>query len=181
METNPYLILVYRILLSLAGIFVLIFLGGTIYGLFFGHKNEAIVTGVLGIPNATGIDALTIEDSGEHVFSGIGRLRLSTAEPDAGQRSRGPGPAADQGSATVILTITFPYSSEDRAFAEELAARVRDFRNITENYFKSISARDLHARSEDRIKAELLERFNNVLRLGKIQLLYFNDFLILDN
>jgi flagellar FliL protein len=111
-------------------------------------------------------DELELQElPGAHTFTGIGRLRLSTAEPQ---------------SAMVILTITFPYSPEDRAFSEELATRVRDFRAIAEAYFLSLSIGDLGNKSEEQIKADLLERFNRVLRLGKIQTLYFSDFMIFD-
>ena len=150
---------IYRILLGLIVILSLVFLGGTAFW-FFNHRgNEAIVIlGTQRVPETNGIPE-------EHIFTGIGRLRLSTAEPQ---------------SAMVILTINFPYSSGDRAFAEELATRIRDFRTITRDYFQSISGQELMNKSEEQIKTELLQAFNSILRLGRIQSLFFNDFLILE-
>jgi flagellar FliL protein len=150
--------------LALALVLCLIFLAGTGYALFF-RKNG--VPGSLGVSEVQGTqEAQGAEGApGERIFTGIGRLRLSTAEPQ---------------SAMVILSITFPYVPEDRAFSEELAARVRDFRTITEDYFQSITLRDLRNKSEEQLKADLLERFNRILRLGKIPHIYFIDFMILE-
>ena len=152
MTTGPALT-IYKILLGLIVILSLIFLGGTAYW-FFSHRFNQEVSETHGIAPLD-----------EQIFTGIGRLRLNTAEPQ---------------SAMVILTITFPYSPGDRAFAEELAARIRDFRTITSNYFLSINTADLLIKNEEEVKFELLEEFNSILRLGSIQILYFNDFLILD-
>ena len=147
---------IYRILLGLIVTLSLVFLAGTAYWFFFQRGNEAIaVLGTQGTP----------ETNGERIFTGIGRMRLSTAEPQP---------------AMVILTVNFPYSSGDRAFAEELATRVRDFRDITGDYFLSVNSQELIDKSEEEIKTELLEAFNSILRLGSIQTLFFNDFLILE-
>jgi flagellar FliL protein len=163
-KTAPALIYVYRGLLALILVLCLIFLAGTGYALFLQRNSGPRIFAALGIPVNEGETDTEVPVT--HTFTGIGRLRLSTAEPQ---------------SAMVIVTITFPYSPEDRAFSEELAARVREFRSITEDYFQSSNARDLRNRSEAQVKADLLERFNQQLRLGKIQTLYFNDFMILDD
>jgi flagellar basal body-associated protein FliL len=145
----------------------LVFLAGTGYVLFLQGNGVSRFFGTQGIPGNEGVQgAAEAGEPGIHTFTGIGRLRLSTAEPQ---------------SAMVIVTITFPYSPEDRAFSEELAVRVRNFRTITEDYFQSTHAKDLRNRSEAQVKADLLERFNRQLRLGKIQTLYFNDFMIFDD
>jgi len=169
-KTAPAVVLIYRVLLALALVLCLIFLAGTGYALFF-RKNG--VPGSLGVSEAQGTQEAQSAGGapgaegapGERIFTGIGRLRLSTAEPQ---------------SAMVILSITFPYVPEDRAFSEELAARVRNFRTITEDYFQSITLRDLRNKSEEQLKADLLERFNRILRLGKIPRIYFIDFMILE-
>lgn len=101
---------------------------------------------------------------GEGIFTGIGRLRCLAA----GENS------------VVILSVTFPYDPEDRAFTEELAARVKDFRTVTGEYILSLTADELKKSGEDRLKSALLERFNRILRLGKIEILYFSDFMIIE-
>ena len=191
-EKSPFLVTVYRILIGLIIIMALLLLLGTFYGFFSNANGEpALVfplpgTGSIfgrnGNPGTQGINGTGIQGAeipAERTFTGIGRLRLSTAEhsPVPGNR---PGSAGTD-SAMVILTITFPYPPEDLAYSEELVARVRDFRTLAESYFRSININELRNKKEEEVKAELLERFNSVLRLGKIHTLYFNDFMILDD
>ncbi|MDR1128818.1 MAG: flagellar basal body protein FliL, partial [Treponema sp.] len=99
------------------------------------------------------------------IFTGIGRIRASTGAPEP---------------ATVILSIAFPYPSQDRAFSEELAARIGDFRSGAIAYFASLSTEELRQKDEAAIKTELLGRFNDLLRLGRITALYFSDYLIIE-
>ncbi|MDR2053927.1 MAG: flagellar basal body protein FliL [Treponema sp.] len=147
-----------RILAAAALVLALILLGGTVYALVFrgrSEKTEAAAPGGNPSPE-TGLDGM---------FTGIGRIRASTGGPE---------------SATVILSIAFPYSPRDRAFAGELAARIGDFRAGAADYFASFSTEELRQKDETAIKTELLERFNGMLRLGQITALYFSDYLIIE-
>jgi hypothetical protein len=97
------------------------------------------------------------------VFNGIGRLRIPLSN-----------------YTTLILSIAFPYPADDRVFAEELAARIGDFRAIASDYFSSLPEEKLILLDEDAAKAEILKRWNARLRLGRIETLYFSDLLVLD-
>jgi len=149
-----------RILLStywsLIGLFlllVLVLIGGTIYGVFF-HRRS---------PNQ--VQSTVSKKVGEgQTFTGIGMMRVSTADPQPG---------------IVILFVSFIYYPDDKAFSEELVLRVNDFRQIIIDYFSSYSVSELRGLDEDRIKMELLTRFNSVLRLGQIETLYFGDLMII--
>ena len=157
-EKLPFSVLLYRILLGFMLFLALIFLAGTFYALFFRSKSADSALSRAILPQGASV-------SGDaRIFTGLGRLRLSAADLNS----------------SVILTITFPYPPEDRAYSEELAARVKDFRAVAASYFGSFSPAELRKKSEEQIKAELLEAFNKILRLGKIEILYFNDFMILD-
>jgi flagellar basal body-associated protein FliL len=101
----------------------------------------------------------------ENIFTGIGRLRAVSA---------------DKPAVTIVVSIAFPYTPEDRAFSEELNAKVPEFRNTALEYFSTHRAADLRSTSEENIKAELLRRYNSLLRLGSISVLYFNDFMFID-
>jgi flagellar basal body-associated protein FliL len=157
------LIIIYRALLILLFFVGLLLLGGTLYALVFLREGNGAVSGQ---PPAAPSQA-----GEEQLFTGIGRIRVSAGGDD---------------SPTIIVNITFPYSQADKAFSEELAARVGDFRTITADYFKSFSAGEpgstdsLNSIDENILKEELLSRYNGILRLGKIRTLYFNDFLYLD-
>jgi flagellar basal body-associated protein FliL len=99
------------------------------------------------------------------MFTGIGRLRiaLTGGEP-----------------ATALLSIIFPYPGVDRAFTEELVAKAPVFRSIAIAYFAAFSADELRNLDEAAAKTELLRRFNAELLLGKIEVLYFNELMILE-
>jgi flagellar basal body-associated protein FliL len=100
-----------------------------------------------------------------NVFSGIGRLRI---------------PLAGETSATIIIAISFPYPADDRAFTEELASRIGDFRSIATEYFAVLSPEKAAALNEEAAKADILKRYNALLRLGKIETLYFGDLMVVD-
>jgi len=137
----------------------LIIVGGTIYGIFFR------VAPLGEIPNNQ-INAL--REGGQlgqgQSFTGIGRIRIPTADPQPG---------------TVILSASFIFYPEDRAFSEELALRVSDLRDIIIGYIGSFSVAELQVQDEEIIRAELLRRFNAILRLGQIETLFFSDFMII--
>jgi flagellar basal body-associated protein FliL len=140
---------------SLIGFLILLgcgFIGGTIYGVFF-HKISSIQM------------QLTVsQKAGEgQIFTDIGTIRVSTADAQPG---------------LVILFVSFLYHPDDKAFSEELALRVKDFRQIVIDYLSSFLVSELRELDENSIKSELLLRFNSILRLGQIDTLYFGDFMI---
>jgi flagellar basal body-associated protein FliL len=104
----------------------------------------------------------------EQTFAGIGRLRAVLKKE----------PGKD--GATVIIRVVFPYYAVDRAFTEELVKNTGDFRETITAYFAGLTVSDPKLRDEAAIKADLLERFNLRLRLGKIDRLFFSEFLIIE-
>ena len=100
-----------------------------------------------------------------NIFSNIGQLRI---------------PLDGDPSSTLIVAISFPYLAADRAFAEELASRIGDFRSIAREYFAALSPEKAAALNEETAKAEILKRYNALLRLGKIETLYFGDLMVVD-
>jgi flagellar basal body-associated protein FliL len=144
-----------RILAVIALALFLLILGGTLYALFFREKPGS---GAAPSP----VSAETGED---RIFTNIGRVRSVTA---------GPQPAA------VILSPVFPYSPGDRPFSEELAVKLGELRRITADYFTPYTAEELRDKDEANLKEELRSRYNAILRLGRIEDLYFNDYMIIE-
>jgi flagellar basal body-associated protein FliL len=101
----------------------------------------------------------------DNIFTGIGRIRAITG---------------DIPPQTVIVSIAFPYDKTDTPLTEELALQMPEFRSITFSFFKSLTAKDIYNMGEDSIKETLLNRYNATLRLGKISVLYFNDFMVIE-
>ena len=147
---------VYRSLIVCLILLGFAFIGGTIYGVFFltdsdvNEQVEVLETG----------DG----DSQGQIFTGIGRIRVQTADPQPG---------------VVIVFLSFMFDPNDRAFSEELVLKVREFRDTIADYIGSFSTAELHIQDEEKIKTELLRRFNAILRLGQIETLFFIDFMIL--
>ncbi|MDR2602571.1 MAG: hypothetical protein LBC53_09015 [Spirochaetaceae bacterium] len=102
------------------------------------------------------------------LWTGLGRLRCPLKE--------------ESGKTPSILVIeaAFPYNREDPAFFNELAVNNSRFRAETVSFFASLKANDPILGDEEAVKKKLLERYNSFLRLGKIETLYFSDFLIID-
>ena len=142
---------VYRGLIICLILLGLVLAAGTLYGVFF-------------LRNPHSVEQTVVSQAEDHVFSGIGRLRVATADPEPG---------------VAIIFVSFVFDPGDRIFSEELALRDRDFRGIIVDYIGSFSIAELNIMDEELIKNELLLRFNAILRLGRIDTLFFSDFMIL--
>jgi len=140
----------------------LIIIGGTIYGIFLRATTVDAQNGARG--NQTN-DSQAAGQGQPLTFTGIGRLRIATADPQPGM---------------VILFVSFLYHPGDKAFAEELALRVGDLREIVREYIGSFTVAELQRHDEEIIRAELLRRFNATLRLGRIGTLFFSDFMMME-
>jgi flagellar basal body-associated protein FliL len=151
------LLVIYRCLIALALIILLVIAGGAIWAVFLKPQGGAK-------PGQTPSQAAVQNEKGR-VFTGMGRLRF---------------PLGGDQDAAIIISITFPYNPDDRAFSEELASRVGELRALTGVYFKSQTASQLEKINEEDMKKSLLDQYNRVLRLGNIEILYFNDYMIID-
>jgi len=141
-------VIIYRVLIIIAAALALILIAGTIYG-FAKRGNDAV-------------SRITDAAGGENIFSGLGTMRIPTADPDP---------------ETLIINIAFPYDRNDRPFSEELASQVAWFKTATAQYLGAFTAEELSALDTDTINKELLTRFNSALRLGQIKELYILEFM----
>lgn len=103
-------------------------------------------------------------------FTQIGQLRIYT-KPDS-----------DEKRSVVILSpwISYTKSDGDTAFFEELASKSQKIRSIFLNYFSQRTKEELLKTPEDKIKYELKVYVNEILVLGKIEEIFFNDYQFLD-
>ncbi|MCL2558596.1 MAG: flagellar basal body protein FliL [Treponema sp.] len=99
------------------------------------------------------------------VFTGIGRLRI---------------PLSGQSPAALVLSVSFPYASGDAAFSQEISTRAGEFQAITTEYFSRLSRQQIAVMNEDLAKSEILALYNALLRLGRIEDLFFTDLILLD-
>ena len=152
--------ILYIALLSIVGVLIVILLIGTIFGLARSSDKPLFTLG----SNATNTPILSeVQGDDTRVFSGIGRLRIPLSN-----------------SSILILSIAFPYNAGDIAFTEELAAKIGDFKVIANDYFSSLPPDRITVIDEEAAKTEILRRYNAILRLGRIEALYFSDMMIID-
>jgi flagellar basal body-associated protein FliL len=161
-KKTSLLLIFYRALLILALLLALVILGGTLYTLVFRSKPAAADPAA----SPTPVSPFASAAAGEaNIFTGLGRLRCPTAGDNPGM---------------VILQAVFPYYPGDRPFSEELVSRIRELRNISSTYFADLTVEELGGKSEADVKAELLSRYNAILRLGQIEVLYFNEYMLIE-
>jgi flagellar basal body-associated protein FliL len=144
-------------LLFIAGVLIVILITGTIFGLIRSHNAKPVIA----FKDSSGTAQAKVDDI--RVYSGLERLRIPLSN-----------------SSILILSAAFPYSAQDTAFTEELAAKIGDFKAITTEYFSSLPVEDINQIDEEAAKQEILKRFNASLRLGRINALYFNDMMVID-
>jgi flagellar basal body-associated protein FliL len=159
------LLIFYRVVMAVVVVLVLVLAAGSLYALVRPAASEPLFRigdGAAGRGSARRAAPGTA-DGETAVFSGIRGFRI---------------PVSGQPPSTLILSVSFPYPVNDRAFTEELASRISDFRTIVTDYFSVLSAEAIGRMDEEAAKADILRKFNALLRLGKIETLYFSDLMI---
>jgi flagellar basal body-associated protein FliL len=124
------------------------------------------------VPNAQNdvrpMDELPLQsDNGDNLhrlatFSGLGKFRVPL----------------DKG--TLVLSIVFPYDSSDLGFTEELVGKIGLLRQTTNDLLKNLKADDSLLADETSLKEKLIVTYNGLLRLGRIDTLYFPDFILIE-
>jgi flagellar basal body-associated protein FliL len=154
----------YRVVVALILVLAVVLITGSLYALFRSPDSGPLfqIGGGNGGEKGRGE---TVPAGELNVFSGIGRLRI---------------PLTGEQSATVVVAISFPYPADDRALAEELASHIGDFRSIATEYFAAFSREKADSLNIEAAKTEILGRYNALLRLGKIETLYFGDYMVID-
>jgi flagellar FliL protein len=160
-----------KVLIAIAILMVLVIGGVTIVTFVSGRQDENVSARVAKPENPGPHIEASPAPAGEVIektFRGVGRVRAPL------QASQGVVPP------TVMIEPYFPYNSADRAFSEELASHIKDFRQATVDFFGGLTPNDPLLQNDTAIKQELLKRYNNFLVLGKIDSLYFTDFMVID-
>ena len=170
MRPNGFLSLILAIIL---GFIVLIIASGTIWAfskgkISFGsvHKpsTRSLFTNEQNRPAPADIIARD-PDGKTAVFGDIGLLRAATA---------------DKKAVTVIISPFMPYDSADLAFQEELVQKTRSMRAFVLDWFRSRTIGEIGKLGESGVKGALLEGINKLLVLGKIETVYFSEYMVIE-
>jgi flagellar basal body-associated protein FliL len=175
------LLILYRVIVVVMLLLVVLLIGGSLYGLLRSRDSGPLfrIGGTSRAEQGGGASREGIREDGASkegesaysVFSGIGKLRIQNTGKQSGKASE---------TAVIILSISFPYKTDDKPFTEELASHLGEFRSIATNYFANMDRDKLARLDEEQAKAELLRQYNALLRLGRIETLYFGDLMIVD-
>ena len=86
-----------------------------------------------------------------------------------------------QNMGTVLLvTPWISYPSDDTIFFEEISRKKTVIAGIIQDYFSDYSKLELLTQTEVKIEENLIKEINNHLSLGKIQQIYFTDYIFLE-
>ena len=148
----------YFLILLLCGIlFVIIFVSA--YFLF--SKPEDKINEYRKVDNPVNLQK-SVDYS---VFSDFGRLRTFTA---------------DNPQIPVVVLPFVSYKTENSFLYEELCQKQRKIKSIILQYFTQKTQTELFSMGENFVKEQILQLINNELSMGKIEALYFEEYIFLE-
>ncbi len=99
------------------------------------------------------------------VFSDFGRLRTFTS---------------DNPQIPVVVLPFLSYKTENTFLYEELCQKQRKIKSIILQFFTQKTQKELFSVGEEKIKTEILNLINDELSMGKIEALYFEEYIFLE-
>ena len=99
------------------------------------------------------------------VFSDFGRLRTCTA---------------DKPQIPVVVLPFLSYKTENTFLYEELCQKQRKIKSIILQFFTQKTQKELFSMGEEIVKSQILLLINNELSMGKIEALYFEEYIFLE-
>lgn len=102
------------------------------------------------------------------VFAGLGRIRCSL-KPEGDTDIRCP----------VVISPWFNYDKNDIQFYEELSKKAPLFKSLISSYFANGTKTHFQKIGEEQVKKEILSILNEHLVLGKIDELFFSEYIFL--
>lgn len=155
------------VLICIIGLLICIILVGTVFGLQ--KKNASELPATVSTDKAVSLNAPKL-NAGSTYFE-LGTIRIVTA-PDSSEK--------DGTGTALVISPWITYPEGDNVFYEELARKKGVIRGIFTKYFSEASKNQLKKKNESVITADLKDLINAQLSLGKIQDLYFTDYIFLE-
>lgn len=127
------------------------------------------------ISQGKAVSLMAPKNDNQFSYFNLGSLRVLTKpENDSLQET-------EQNMGTVLLVTTWiSYPSDDTIFFEEISRKKTVISGIIQDYFSDYSKLELLTQTEVKIEENLIKEINNHLSLGKIQQIYFTDYIFLD-
>ena len=87
---------------------------------------------------------------------------------------------SDNSKIPVVFVPIFKYAKNNDPLFEEICQKKTKLQNIMASYFTNKTKKQLNSIGDEAIKNQILLQINEELSMGKIEELYFEEFLILD-
>jgi flagellar FliL protein len=101
----------------------------------------------------------------------IGNIRIVTPSEE---------PENEQEGCVLVVNPWLSYAEGDTVFYEEIARKRGVIKGICTTYFSERSKEHLLSITEKKVEQELIELINAQLSLGKVQDVYFTDYIFLE-
>lgn len=126
------------------------------------------------ISQGKAVSLMALKNDNQFSYFNLGSLRVLT-------KSENDSLLETQNMGTVLLvTPWLSYPSDDTIFFEEISRKKTVIADIIQDYFSDYSKLELLTQTEVKIEENLIKEINNHLSLGKIQQIYFTDYIFLD-
>ena len=126
------------------------------------------------ISQGKAISLMAPKNNNQNSYFNLGSLRVLTKpENDSLQETQNLG-------TILLVTPWISYPSDDTIFFEEISRKKTVIAGIIQDYFSDYSKLELLTQTEVKIEENLIKEINNHLSLGKIQQIYFTDYIFLD-
>ena len=120
------------------------------------------------------VSLMAPKNDNQFSYFNLGSLRVLTkSENDSLQETQNMG-------TVLLVTPWISYPSDDTIFFEEISRKKTVIAGIIQDYFSDYSKLELLTQTEVKIEENLIKEINNHLSLGKIQQIYFTDYIFLD-
>lgn len=166
MSTNKKVKLDYILYAIIIGLLIVLIIG-TITGLANKRNSEPEVL----LQQGKAVNLSKPANTDIVSYYEIGKIRIVTPSEE---------PENEKEGCVLVVNPWLSYAEGDTVFYEEIARKRGVIKGICTTYFSERSKNHLLSITEKKVEQELIELINAQLSLGKIQDLYFTDYIFLE-
>lgn len=166
MSTNKKVKLDYILYAIIIGLLIVLIIG-TITGLANKRNSEPEVL----LQQGKAVNLSKPANTDIVSYYEIGNIRIVTPSEE---------PENEQEGCVLVVNPWLSYAEGDTVFYEEIARKRGVIKGICTTYFSERSKNHLLSITETKVEQELVELINAQLSLGKVQDVYFTDYIFLE-
>lgn len=166
MSTNKKVKLDYILYAIIIGLLIVLIIG-TITGLANKRNSEPEVL----LQQGKAVNLSKPANTDIVSYYEIGNIRIITPSEE---------PENEQEGCVLVVNPWLSYAEGDTVFYEEIARKRGVIKGICTTYFSERSKNHLLSITETKVEQELIELINAQLSLGKVQDVYFTDYIFLE-